>query len=70
MAEMVYSDQIVAIAPRKLNISRVSEACGYNNHKSLSGIETFLPHSRTFNPHGYNNHKSLSGIETARYPAF
>ena len=28
MAEMVYSDQVSEIEPRKLNISRVSGACG------------------------------------------
>jgi len=28
MAEMIYSDQVSGIEPRKLNISRVSEACG------------------------------------------
>jgi len=31
MAEMLYCDQVVGIVPRKLNISRVSEACGCNN---------------------------------------
>jgi hypothetical protein len=36
----------------------------YNNHKSLSGIETcdrFTPATLAYR---YNNHKSLSGIET------
>ncbi len=31
---------IRATEPRKVNIVRISGACGYNFHESLSGIET------------------------------
>jgi hypothetical protein len=40
----------------------------YNNHKSLSGIETVDEPKIDILEAGYNNHKSLSGIETQLYP--